>query len=173
MTISCISLSAKLKIVQQICDETNGDYFCILDSNHFKLCLNTFITPKTLTNELNNSFVQMGFPVISITENQSLCCCHDKLINQGYICPRCSSVVCEIPKECPICLLSLVSAPSLARSYHHLFPVKEFEIGSKGECFCCLLTGNLKCDFCEQLYCSDCTLYIHDVLHNCPGCLSI
>ncbi len=33
----------------------------------------------------------------------------------------------DIPSTCHICRLTLVSSPHLARSYHHLFPVKPFE----------------------------------------------
>lgn len=29
--------------------------------------------------------------------------------------------------DCPICALTLVSSPHLARSYHHLFPVANYE----------------------------------------------
>lgn len=32
----------------------------------------------------------------------------------------------ELPCECHVCGLTLVSSPHLARSYHHLFPVKGF-----------------------------------------------
>lgn len=52
---------------------------------------------------------------------------HSKLTNTGYICPRCASKVCELPSDCDVCGLTLVSSPHLARSYHHLFPVHNFE----------------------------------------------
>ena len=32
----------------------------------------------------------------------------------------------ELPCSCHICGLTLVSSPHLARSYHHLFPVRAF-----------------------------------------------
>ena len=44
----------------------------------------------------------------------------------GYTCPRCKARVGELPSSCHVCGLSLVSSPHLARSYHHLFPVKPF-----------------------------------------------
>lgn len=28
----------------------------------------------------------------------------------------------------------------------------------------------LKCSGCKHLFCFDCDLYIHESLHNCPGC---
>lgn len=48
------------------------------------------------------------------------------LSNSGYNCPQCGSRYCELPVECKQCGLTLVSAPHLARSYHHLFPIKPF-----------------------------------------------
>ena len=45
----------------------------------------------------------------------------------GYFCPQCCSKYCELPVECKACGLTLVSAPHLARSYHHLFPVDNFK----------------------------------------------
>ena len=32
----------------------------------------------------------------------------------------------ELPGGCHVCGLTLVSSPHLARSYHHLFPVRPF-----------------------------------------------
>jgi transcription initiation factor TFIIH subunit 2 len=50
-----------------------------------------------------------------------------KLNSGGYFCPQCCSKYCELPVECKACGLTLVSAPHLARSYHHLFPVENFK----------------------------------------------
>lgn len=50
-----------------------------------------------------------------------------KLSAVGYHCPQCFSKYCDLPVECISCGLTLVSAPHLARSYHHLFPVTAFK----------------------------------------------
>jgi transcription initiation factor TFIIH subunit 2 len=47
--------------------------------------------------------------------------------SSGYFCPQCDSKYCEIPIECKACGLTLVCAPHLARSYHHLFPLSSFQ----------------------------------------------
>ena len=39
---------------------------------------------------------------------------------------QCNAKYCELPVECKSCGLTLVSAPHLARSYHHLFPLPPF-----------------------------------------------
>ena len=46
--------------------------------------------------------------------------------SSGYNCPQCGSRYCELPVECKQCGLTLVSAPHLARSCHHLFHIKPF-----------------------------------------------
>lgn len=91
-----------------------------------------------------------------------------------------------------------VSSPHLARSYHHLFPVPHFEentaaaaaaaaAGSSGEaggegtveaevvsCVGCLRdlaeSASYRCPECKSTFCLDCDMYVHDSLHNCPGC---
>ena len=44
----------------------------------------------------------------------------------GHTCPRCKALVAELPCNCHVCGLTLVSSSQLARSYHHLFPVPQF-----------------------------------------------
>ncbi len=167
----------------------------------------------------------------------------------SYTCPRCKARIQELPSQCHVCQLVLISSPHLARSYHHLFPVKLYveleaaEIarlaaaatangssnggssaksngdgmdvdmaGSSGrdgrddvaalvaapwqeagpglQCFGCLrpLWGAaaadgteedeglerggmvLRCPSCRQLFCFECDAYVHESLHNCPGC---
>lgn len=64
-----------------------------------------------------------------------------KLSTGGYYCPQCYSKYCELPVECRSCGLTLVSAPHLARSYHHLFPAPNYrEIPNENQtpiCFAC------------------------------------
>jgi transcription initiation factor TFIIH subunit 2 len=72
--------------------------------------------------------VMMGFPTrLPANSLPTLCACHGIMKSEGYLCPRCLSKVCDIPTDCNVCDLMIVSAPHLARSYHHLFPVKAYE----------------------------------------------
>ncbi|KAF2300518.1 hypothetical protein GH714_013912 [Hevea brasiliensis] len=134
----------------------------------------------------------MGFPQRAAEGSISICSCHKEAkVGDGYICPRCKARVCELPTECRICGLTLVSSPHLARSYHHLFPIAPFDGVSPRQnellnrpvktCFGCqqslLNPGNkpglsVVCPKCKQYFCVDCDIYIHESLHNCPGCES-
>ena len=84
--------------------------------------------PPALAETAVASLVRMGFPQRSAADAVALCACHKEVkIGGGYTCPRCKARVCDLPTECQICGLTLVSSPHLARSYHHLFPVPPFE----------------------------------------------
>ena len=110
-----------------------------------------------------------------------------------FECPRCASRVCELPSSCAVCSLQLVSAPLLARSYHHLFPVapftrhgvrhgggggdddSEMSVGASRRCYSCHahVTAWAACEKCGRDFCDFCDSFIHDELHNCPGCVAL
>ncbi|XP_064115147.1 general transcription factor IIH subunit 2-like [Macrobrachium nipponense] len=65
------------------------------------------------------------------------------LNTRGYYCPQCTAKYCDLPAECRVCGLMLVTAPHLARSYRHLFPLKHFieepsQNTSATNCYGCL-----------------------------------
>lgn len=74
------------------------------------------------------NLIKMGFPQRTAEGVISICSCHKEAkVGGGYTCPRCKARICELPTECCICGLTLVSSPHLARSYHHLFPIRPFD----------------------------------------------
>lgn len=115
----------------------------------------------------------------------------------GYKCPQCLNKVCQLPTICPICGLMLILSTHLARSYHHLVPLEAYrEVPTMEEyesiyCYGCLLkfppgrknaesdetnkielltSSRYRCGKCQQDFCIDCDVFIHETLHNCPGC---
>lgn len=105
----------------------------------------------------------------------------------NYLCPRCHAAYCELPIECVVCGITLMSAPHLARAYHHLFPLPQFletpradapATGANGEplgCGGCAANLQLKatvykCPKCENYFCADCDSFLHDFVHSCPKC---
>jgi len=174
----------------------------------------------------------MGFPTrLPNTSPPSLCVCHSEMKSQGFLCPRCSAKVCDVPTDCDVCGLMIVSSPHLARSYHHLFPVKPYRpimtveetANSSPTCHACSrpfqpvslsgpgrknpttnrsngtasatngdsdpgatngagraatnagmdgisTLGRYRCTDCSNDFCTECDVFVHDVLHCCPGC---
>ncbi|CAA6666438.1 unnamed protein product [Spirodela intermedia] len=190
---SVVGLSAEIYICKHLCAETGGSYTVALDEAHFKELLQEHAPPSPAIAEYAvANLIKMGFPQRGAETIIAICSCHkEPKVGGGYTCPQCFARVCELPTECNICGLTLVSSPHLARSYHHLFPVLPFNEASVAPlnsyqksprtCFSCqqdLLNYGSKsslhvsCPKCNQYFCLDCDIYIHESLHNCPGCES-
>ncbi|ENN70741.1 hypothetical protein YQE_12531, partial [Dendroctonus ponderosae] len=187
---SIIGLAAEVHICRTLANETKGTYNIILDDSHYKDLLYQQVEPPPAAVALEASLIKMGFPHQMNTEGTdeplTICMCHvdsteeGKLTTGGYYCPQCLSKYCELPVECRACGLTLVSAPHLARSYHHLFPPANFEEMQFDKqvttCYACQKTFNdgdkqvYQCPTCKRMFCIDCDIFIHDTLHTCPGC---
>lgn len=183
-----IGLAAQVAVCKELCVQTNyGDasgYGVILNETHFKelfmemtspLAVNTAVTANKTT------LVEMGFPSRVSEVMPTLCSCHSKLTQGGYICPRCQAKICSPPALCPCCDLTLILSVHLARSYHHLFPLKNFEETKEDLvqfplCYACRRpfggTSRYRCRNCNNHFCIDCDVFCHETLHNCPGCES-
>jgi len=210
--VSIVQFDAEMYICKYVATETQGSYHVPLDSEHsFRDSLMFLaspppdivtLAPETTTkptaaaaaantaNKDSNSaklsyaeMIQMGFPHKKADTILSMCVCHSKVTPGGYSCPRCASKYCSLPTDCQVCSLKLVSSAHLARSYHHLFPVKPYEelqqqatSDMASICFSCqrILEHDaallVTCPNCKQLFCVDCDAFIHESLHNCPGC---
>lgn len=185
---SVVGLAAEIYVCKHLCEETGGSYTVALDELHFKeLVLEHAPPPPAIAEYAIPNLIQMGFPQRGAEGAIAICSCHkQQKVGGGYTCPRCKSRVCELPTECRICGLTLVSSPHLARSYHHLFPVTPYNEVSTHQklvqtCYGCQQNiarqGNksslhVTCPKCKQNFCLDCDIYIHESLHNCPGCES-
>ncbi|CAL1707394.1 unnamed protein product [Somion occarium] len=136
--ISIVALAAEMKICRELCDKTGGMFGVAMNEGHFKDLLFELIPPpaqralaRTGGGGVSNpaaDLMMMGFPTrLPNTSPPSLCVCHSQLKSEGFLCPRCLAKVCDVPTDCDICGLMIVSSPHLARSYHHLFPVKPYQ----------------------------------------------
>ncbi|KRX38694.1 General transcription factor IIH subunit 2 [Trichinella murrelli] len=183
-----IALSAEMYICKRIAKATNGKYAVIIDEDDLKTLLSVFALPPVATTQLSANLIRMGFPKrIEDAKSWSFCICHmkhgegiGKLTCVGFICPQCNFKYCFVPMECQICGLVLASAPHLARSYQHLYPILPFEEKAidkhmKKELYCagCFSAIEVKsyvCPGCRQDFCINCDLLIHETMHSCPGC---
>ncbi|CAE6414875.1 unnamed protein product [Rhizoctonia solani] len=142
--ISLVALAAEMKICKELCQKTEGTFGVALNEGHFKDLLFEHIPPpahravrggnesitssqaaKAASLNPNADLMLMGFPTrLPPTSAPTLCVCHSgRMRAEGFLCPRCSAKLCEVPTDCDVCGLMVVSSPHLARSYHHLFPV--------------------------------------------------
>ncbi|KRZ56650.1 General transcription factor IIH subunit 2 [Trichinella nativa] len=154
-----IALSAEMYICKRIAKATNGKYAVIIDEDDLKTLLSVFALPPVATTQLSANLIRMGFPKrIEDAKSWSFCICHMKH-GEGLV---------------------LASAPHLARSYQHLYPILPFEEKAidkqmKKELYCagCFSAIEVKsyvCPGCRQDFCINCDLLIHETMHSCPGC---
>ncbi|KAG8130958.1 hypothetical protein E2320_017553, partial [Naja naja] len=191
--VSVIGLSAEVRVCTVLARETGGTYHVILDESHYKELLMHHVSPPPASSSSESSLIRMGFPqhTIALMADQdakpSFSMAHLENSNDpgltlgGYFCPQCRAKYCELPVECKVCGLTLVSAPHLARSYHHLFPLDAFEEVPveqyMGERYCQGCQGEIRdrhvyiCKVCHSAFCVECDLFAHDTLHCCPGCI--
>lgn len=131
--VTIIGLAAQIALSQEICMRTNNgnssNYQVVLNEAHFReLLLAKTVPPPIQTKHDVSSLMLMGFPVRVQEKSPSLCACHGLPREQCFKCPRCFSKVCSLPTECPTCSLSLLLSTHLARSYHHLFPLRTWSV---------------------------------------------
>ncbi|KAI6000612.1 Ssl1-like-domain-containing protein [Pisolithus albus] len=204
--ISVVALAAEMKICRELSDKTGGKFGVAMNEGHFKDLLFELVPPPAQQATIRNAgsgsglppadLMMMGFPTrLPDTSPPSLCACHSDLKSEGFLCPRCMAKVCDVPTDCDICGLMIVSSPHLARSYHHLFPVKPYEAVASldytsqttNACHACarpfpevhlsgVVTeglsplGRYRCPDCHHDFCTECDVFVHDVVHCCPGC---
>uniref|UniRef100_A0A3B3T0G3 General transcription factor IIH subunit n=1 Tax=Paramormyrops kingsleyae TaxID=1676925 RepID=A0A3B3T0G3_9TELE len=158
--VSVIGLSAEVHVCTILTRETGGTYHVILDESHFRELLTFHVKPPPASSSSECSLIRMGFPqhtIASVSDQDSkpsFSMSHldsnggPGLTLGGYYCPQCRAKYTELPVECKVCGLTLVSAPHLARSFHHLFPMDAFQEmpleDVQGERFCQACQGELK-----------------------------
>lgn len=202
LRVSAVGLAAEVHVFRSMCEKTGGTYGVALDQAHMDLLVAAHATPPPSLRgeEEKHSLVHVGFPSQASSAAGAACFVGASctLRSGAYVCPRCKAKTADVPSECHVCGLTLIASPHLARSYHHLFPVKPFrevngagdaagdgENGGKRTCFGCRTSMDVEgpveeadvqsseasqCGRCAQYFCLDCDEYIHAHLHSCPGC---
>lgn len=184
--VSAVSLAAEIYVLRKVAELTNGVFRVALGEEHFRSLLMYHLAPPPSVASVRPeaALVRMAFPQRITETTPTFCVCHLKLTTEGYLCPRCGGKNCELPCDCACCGTTQILSSHLARSYHHLFPVPDFDDVPLGDrpastvaCTACQFSIHAsqlcaRCPLCRGLFCADCDLFIHDTLHNCPGCES-
>lgn len=138
LRVSVVCLAAETKLARDLSSQTGGSFGVALNEGHLKDLIWDAITPPALTSggppasrnvsgvgkAPASDLMMMGFPTrLPETGPVTLCACHAQSKPEGFLCPRCGAKLCDVPTDCDVCGLLVVSSPHLARSYHHLFPV--------------------------------------------------
>ena len=128
---SVVGVGASVNVCQVLANQTSGLYHVGGDEEQLRELVLFHATPPPLTQQMLRDFpaelIEMGFPQQIKSEVEILSAVTHEFCKEGYQCPRCKAMLQELPSTCPICRLSCVASPHLARSFHHLFPVPLFE----------------------------------------------
>ena len=191
LRVSIIGLSAEMYISSRIALDTSGTYRGAQSEEHLRDLVMAACAPPALHGtSVDSKLVRMGFPSKDPDGAKSATFAGDGCTVMGgaYTCPVCGAKNETIPCECHICKLTLISAAHLARSYHHLFPIEPFKEvdvaslpgGGDVQCRFCeqavpragaaRAKSVFRCESCKLLCCAQCDEFIHESLHNCPGC---
>ncbi|KAI0013321.1 Ssl1-like-domain-containing protein [Xylariaceae sp. FL0662B] len=150
--VSVVGLAAQVAVCDELVSRTNdGDnagYSIVLHEQHLRDLVLAVTTPPVARakEQSNASLLMMGFPSRTLAAGDSInyCACHSRPTREGYDCTRCGARVCRLPAECPGCGLTLILSTHLARSYHHLFPLRNWvevpwsEARRSRACYSCL-----------------------------------
>lgn len=138
ITVTIIGLAAQVAICLTLATRTNPSlppsqtYNVALNEAHYRDLFMRATTPPTTLNStaesngVRSTLLMMGFPSRIVDPDPTLCACHSRPTRGGYLCSRCWSKVCSLPTKCPACGLTLILSTHLARSYHHLFPLRNW-----------------------------------------------
>ena len=139
INVTIIGLAAQVAICLTLATRTNPSlhpnqtYNVALNETHYRDLLMRATTPPTTPHstaedsKVKSSLLMMGFPSRIVDSSPTLCACHSRTTRGGYLCSRCSNKVCSLPTQCPACGLTLILSTHLARSYHHLFPLSNWQ----------------------------------------------
>eukprot|EP00887_Chlorella_sp_A99_P003194 scaffold9.g3194.t1 len=127
--VSVVGLAAEVRICRVMCDQTGGTYGVALNEAHLEQLVNAHaVPPPAAPGSTGTSLVHMGFPSKAPEAPGAASFVGEECVLRagGFACPRCAARQAQVPAQCHVCGLMLVSSAHLARSYHHLFPVQPF-----------------------------------------------
>lgn len=132
---SIFTLCAEVFICRKVAADTGGEYGVPTSAAHLRELLLALVPPRPMPAERSaapaNSLVSVGFPrkredtrpVLGFAPGGGAI---PTICEAPYRCPQCESAHTELPTQCPICGLKLMSAVELTKTYHHLFPIPGF-----------------------------------------------
>ncbi|KAL8861096.1 MAG: hypothetical protein Q9178_002609 [Gyalolechia marmorata] len=150
----------------------------------------------------SSTLLMMGFPSRVTDPKPSLCACHSRPTSGGYLCSRCSSknwdtvpwshatssahrhktlcFGCQAPfpthptKTTKRLSKARLPKPAFEPSMAFLNRPAQDSISQRkrDEDQTISESGRYACRTCEEFFCVDCDAFCHEIVHNCPGCLS-
>ena len=140
LRVSVFSLCAEVFICKKVASDTGGEYGVPTSPAHMRELVLELVAPRPVPAATdaapNNALVRVGFPrrrentgpVLGFSPGGGAT---PTLCDAPYRCPECEAAHTELPTQCPVCGLKLMSAIELTKTYHHLFPIPGFKEASR------------------------------------------
>uniref|UniRef100_A0A2K6ULX1 VWFA domain-containing protein n=1 Tax=Saimiri boliviensis boliviensis TaxID=39432 RepID=A0A2K6ULX1_SAIBB len=148
--VSVIGLSAEVRVCTVLARETGGTYHVILDESHYKELLTHHVSPPPASSSSECSLIRMGkcsyiFKNIYLGSNYAIFVFAQVVLTFNFF----------LGKNIKILKL-------------FFFFFSRFCYGCQGE----LKDQHVYvCAVCQNVFCVDCDVFVHDSLHCCPGCI--
>lgn len=165
--INIISICGELSLFKRIAILSGGLFYVPLNLNDFEEILMKFTEPLE-SPDVKCTLVKLGFP--SAFSKSGICSCHLQCNKDLYSCPACNTLVCNLPIQCPICDLQLVTGMHISKSYYYQYPLEPLSHCTAGICIRCKSPTKYKCEKCESLYCEKCGDFVENEIRFCPFC---
>ena len=137
LRVSVFSLLAEVYICRKLATDTGGEYGVPVSAAHLRELVLSLVPPRPSEASggaaPSNSLLRVGFPrrrapgasapTLAFAPGGGLA---GVVCEAPYRCPQCDAAHTEIPTQCQICTLKLMSSVELTKTYHHLFPVPGF-----------------------------------------------
>ena len=132
---SIVSLSAEVFVCRKIAADTGGDYGVPTSSDHLRELVLRQVAPRPILSggaAPSNALIRVAFPARQPSVAPTLgfapgASAHAAtVLHAPFRCPQCSAAHSDLPTQCQICQLKLMSSTELTKTYHHLFPVQSF-----------------------------------------------
>ena len=133
---SVFSLLAEIYIHRRIAEVTGGDFGVCASAAHLRDLVLGLVPPRPSEvaggSAPTNNLIRVGFPLKRAREAGALAAFSAgggmavAVSEAPYRCPQCEACHTELPTQCQVCQLKLMSSVELTKTYHHLFPVASF-----------------------------------------------
>ena len=169
--LSFINLNAEVYFFKSLAyknTETNSvNYIVPLNVKQFESALIGLSNPDSVNSRVPVSFIPVCFP--ELVSGSRICTCHLLEMESGWECV-CGSLVCDLPSQCPICNIQLVSGLVLAQNAYFHSQVLFNRMEKVGICRSCESPGISECKECFSVFCSSCRGFVEESNRFCPFC---
>jgi transcription initiation factor TFIIH subunit 2 len=136
LRVSVFCLAAEVFICRRIASDTGGEFGVPRSIGQLRSLVLSLVPPRPTSAQGSaapaNALIKVGFPRRAERAARPTLAFSSsggptpQISENVYRCPQCNGAHTELPTQCVICGIKLMSSVDLTRTYHHLFPPPAF-----------------------------------------------